>query len=151
MFKLCQKHTYFQKRHQARSQDGVERQPSHSQIFRNLNFFRKTEPCLVIRYLKRTNTTFFLETVNQSDLELIWGTCSAGLTIAANVTIAAGPALLGAPRSSVINLIYYIIDKYLFSHEVSILLNLPCVVSEGFQLNAVCVQKFLFDCFCTVT
>jgi len=24
-------------------------------------------------------------------------------------------------------------------------------VSEGFQLNAVCVQKFLFYCFCTVT
>jgi len=28
---------------------------------------------------------------------------------------------------------------------------LPKVVSEGFQLNAVCVQKFLFDSFCTVT
>jgi len=34
---------------------------------------------------------------------------SAGLTIAANVAIAAGPAPLGAPRSSVINLIYSII------------------------------------------
>jgi len=34
---------------------------------------------------------------------------SAGLTIVANVAIATGPALLGAPRSSVINLIYYII------------------------------------------
>jgi len=31
------------------------------------------------------------------------------------------------------------------------LLNLPQVVSEGFQLNAVCVQEFLFDTFCTVT
>jgi len=39
MFKLCKKHNYFQKRHQARSQEGVERQPPHSQIFRNLNFF----------------------------------------------------------------------------------------------------------------
>jgi len=53
---------------------------------------------------------------------------SAGLTIVANVAIATGPALLGAPRSSVINLIYYIIHKNLFSlrsQEVSILLNLP--------------------------
>jgi len=36
---------------------------------------------------------------------------SAGLTIVANVAIATGPALLGAPRSSVINLIYYIIYR----------------------------------------
>jgi len=53
---------------------------------------------------------------------------SAGLTIVANVAIATGPALLGAPRSSVINLIYYNIYKNLFSlrsQEVSILLNLP--------------------------
>jgi len=35
----CAKNNYFHKRHQARSQEGVERQPSHSQIFRNLNFF----------------------------------------------------------------------------------------------------------------
>jgi len=34
---------------------------------------------------------------------------SAGLTIVAKVAIATGPALLGAPRSSVINLICYII------------------------------------------
>jgi len=27
------------------------------------------------------------------------------------------------------------------------LLNLPSVASEGFQLKAVCVQKFLFDYF----
>jgi len=53
---------------------------------------------------------------------------SAGLTIVANVAIATGPALLGAPRSSVINLIYYIIYENLISlrsQEVSILLNLP--------------------------
>ena len=53
---------------------------------------------------------------------------STGLTIVANVVIATGPALLGAQRSSVINLIYYIIYKNLFSlgsQEVSILLNLP--------------------------
>ena len=37
-------------------------------------FSDKTAPHLVIRYLKRTNATFFLETVNQSNLELIWGT-----------------------------------------------------------------------------
>jgi len=36
---------------------------------------------------------------------------SAGLTIVANVTIATGSALLWAPRSSVINLICYIIYK----------------------------------------
>ena len=40
---------------------------------------------------------------------------SAGLTIVASVAIATGPALLGAPRSSVINLIYYIIYKIAFS------------------------------------
>jgi len=40
---------------------------------------------------------------------------SAGLTIVANVAIATGPALLGAPRSSVINLIYYIIYRLFFS------------------------------------
>jgi len=54
--------------------------------------------------------------------------CSAGLTIVANVAIATGPALLGAPRSSVIDLIYYIIYENLFSlrsQEVIILLNLP--------------------------
>jgi len=51
--------------------------------------------------------------------------CSAGLTI---VAMATGPTLLGAPRSSGINLIYYIICKNLFtlgSQETSILLNLP--------------------------
>jgi len=31
------------------------------------------------------------------------------------------------------------------------MLNLPQVVSEDFQLNAVCVQKFFFDSFCIVT
>ena len=30
--------------------------------------------------------------------------CSAGLTIVANVAIATGPALLGAPRSFILNL-----------------------------------------------
>ena len=40
---------------------------------------------------------------------------SAGLTIVANVAIATGPALLGVPRSSVINRIYYIICKIIFS------------------------------------
>jgi len=53
---------------------------------------------------------------------------SAGLTIVANVAIATGPALLGAPQSSATNLIHYIIYKNLFSlrsQEVSILLNLP--------------------------
>jgi len=39
------------------------------------------------------------------------GQRSAGLTIVANVAIATGPALLGTPRSSVINLIYYIHSK----------------------------------------
>jgi len=39
----------------------------------------------------------------------------AGLTIIANVAIATGPALLGTPRSSVINLICYIIYKIFFS------------------------------------
>ena len=53
---------------------------------------------------------------------------STGLTIVANVAIATGPALLGVPRSSVIDLIYYIIYENLLSprsQEVSILLNLP--------------------------
>jgi len=40
---------------------------------------------------------------------------SAGLTIVANAAIATGPALLGAPRSSKINLIYYIVCKIFFS------------------------------------
>jgi len=40
---------------------------------------------------------------------LLLGLHSAGLTIVANVAIATGPALLGAQRSSVINLIYYIV------------------------------------------
>jgi len=71
--------------------------------------------------------------------------------MAANVAIATGPAHLGATRSFVINLIYYIIYKIFSVLEVSILLNLPYVVSEGFQLNAVFVQKFLFDSFCAVT
>jgi len=31
------------------------------------------------------------------------------------------------------------------------LLNLPKVVREGFKLNAVFAQKFLFNYFCTVT
>ena len=76
------------------------------------------------------------------------GLPSAGLTIVADVAIATGPALLRAPRSFVLNFIYYNIR--LFSvYEVSILLNLPQVVSEVFQLNAVCVHKFLFDSFCT--
>jgi len=39
---------------------------------------------------------------------------SAGLTIVANVAIATGAAFLGAPRSSAINLIYYIIYKIFF-------------------------------------
>ena len=46
-----------------------------------------------------------------------FSTTSAGLTIVANVAIAAGPALLGAPRSSVINLIYYI--KYIYYSQRS--------------------------------
>ena len=35
----------------------------------------------------------------------------ADKTIVANVAIATGPALLGAPRSSVIYLVYHIISK----------------------------------------
>jgi len=42
---------------------------------------------------------------------------SAGLTIVANVAIATGPALLGAPWSSVINLIYYNLCKIFFSQN----------------------------------
>ena len=42
-------------------------------------------------------------------------TSSAGLTIVANVAIATGSALLEAPRTSVINLIYYIIYQNLFN------------------------------------
>jgi len=38
----------------------------------------------------------------------------AGLTIVANVAIATGPALLGAPRSSAIYLLYYIMYQILF-------------------------------------
>jgi len=49
MFKLCKKRNFFQKLHQARCQEGVERQPSHSQIFRNLNFFRQN--CTLFSYL----------------------------------------------------------------------------------------------------
>jgi len=50
---------------------------------------------------------------------------SAGLTTVANVAIATGPALLGTPRSSVINPIYYIIYKNLFNLRSQYLLNLP--------------------------
>jgi len=42
------KHNCFQKLHQARSQEGVERQLSHSQIFRNLNFLRQN--CTLFSY-----------------------------------------------------------------------------------------------------
>jgi len=42
-------------------------------------------------------------------------TSSAGLPIVANVAIATGPAPLGAPQSSIINLLYYIICKIFFS------------------------------------
>jgi len=40
---------------------------------------------------------------------------SAGLTIAANVAIAYGPHAFGSPRSSIINLIYYISHKIFLS------------------------------------
>jgi len=43
---------------------------------------------------------------------------SAGLTIVANVAIATGPALLGTPRSSAMNLIYHII--YFFQSNKSV-------------------------------
>jgi len=62
------------------------------------------------------------------DEENICGCSSAGLTIVANLAIVTGPAVLGAPGSSAINLIYYIIHKNLFSlrsQEVSILINFP--------------------------
>jgi len=65
-------------------------------------------------------------TINTSSQTLV--SPSAGLTIVANVAIATGPALLGAPRSSATKLVYYIIYKKIFSlrsQEVSILLNLP--------------------------
>ena len=42
-------------------------------------------------------------------------TDSAGLTIAAKVTIATGPSLLETLRSSVITFMYYIIYKIFFS------------------------------------
>jgi len=62
------------------------------------------------------------------DEENICGCSSAGLTMVTNLAIFTDLAVLGAPRSSVINLIYYIIHKNLFSlrsQEVSILINLP--------------------------
>ena len=53
-------------------------------------------------------------------MQCTYATCydqarSAGLTIVANVAIATGPALLGAPRASMINLIHYIICKIFLS------------------------------------
>jgi len=75
---------------------------------------------------------------------------SAGLTIVANVAIATGPALLGAPRSSVINLIYYIIYKMFFILRSHYCANFAISSKRSFQLNAVCVQKFLFDSFVQV-
>jgi len=44
---------------------------------------------------------------------------SARLTIVANVAIATGPALLGAPGSSVMNLIYSIIEEF-FQSKISV-------------------------------
>ena len=63
---------------------------------------------------------------------------SAGLTIVANVAIATGPALLVAPRSSVINLIYYIIRKIFFSLR-----------SQSFAKFAISKRRFSIErCLC---
>ena len=76
---------------------------------------------------------------------------SAGLTIVANVAIATGPRALGAPRSSVINLIYDIIYKIIFCLRSQYFAKFAVSSKRDFQLNAVCVQKFLFDSFCRVS
>jgi len=72
---------------------------------------------------------------------------SAGLTIVANVAIATGTAFFGAPRSSAINLIYYIIYKILFNLRNQYFAKFAVSVSKDFHLKAVCVRKVLFDSF----
>jgi len=60
-------------------------------------------------------------------IQVICNIPSAGLTIVANVAIAAGPAFFWAPRSSAINLLDYnsLYIRYISISEISILLNLP--------------------------
>jgi len=64
------------------------------------------------------------------------------ITIVANVAIATGPAVFGTPRSSVINLIYDIIYKIIFSLRSQYFAKFAKSSKRGFQMNAVCVQKF---------
>ena len=70
------------------------------------------------------------------------GVGSAGLTM---VAIATGPAVFCN------NLIYYTIYKIIFSLRSQYYAKFARSSKRGFQLNVVCVQKFMFDSFCTVT
>jgi len=81
------------------------------------------------------------------------GESSVGLTIVVYVAIVTGPALLGSR-----GVLHQILFTYLFFQNVvcvrsQYLANfaISSNVSEDFQLNAVCVQKFLFDSFSIVT
>ena len=70
---------------------------------------------------------------------------SAGLTIVANAAIATGPALLGALRSSVINLICYIIYTIFFSLRSQYFAKfaIRSLVSEWVQFNTVSINSCL--------
>jgi len=63
------------------------------------------------------------------------GVFSAGLAIVANVAVATGPALLGGPRSSVINLIYYIIHKIFFNLRSQYFANLATSSKRWFSIE----------------
>jgi len=52
-------------------------------------------------------------------------------------------------RSSVINLIIFF--QIFFSLRSYYFAKIAISCTEGFQLNAVCIQKLLFDSFCAVT
>jgi len=58
-----------------------------------------------------------------------------------------GPRAFGVPRSSIINLIYYIICKIFFGLRSQDFAKFAISIKRRFSLNAVCVQKFLFDSF----
>ena len=72
---------------------------------------------------------------------------SAGLTKEANVAIATGPALLGAPVSSVMNLIYYIINKNLFSLRSQYFAKFAISSKRRFSIERCLCPQILVCCF----
>ena len=76
---------------------------------------------------------------------------SAGLTIVANVAIATGSALLGAPRSSAIYLLYYIIYKIFFGLRSQYFAAFAISGKQGFSVKRCLRPEVLALSFFTVT